>query len=80
MVRRTKLDIIKEVVEQQQYTKIKMLVGTKPKMVILDLFTASKILKLFTNAPLANIEKINALSWDRLVRMAFSPLNEEYTA
>jgi hypothetical protein len=79
-MRKTKLDIIKQVVEEQQYTKIKMLVGTKARMVILDLQTASKILKLFTNAPLANMEKINKLPWDRLVNMAYSPLNEEYTA
>jgi hypothetical protein len=79
-MRRTKLEIIKQVVEDQQYTKIKMLVGTKARMVILDICTASKILKLFTNSPLANIEKINKLSWDRLVNMAYSPLNSEYTA
>ena len=79
-MRRTKLEIIKQVVEEQQYTKIKMLVGTKAKIVILDLTTASKILKLFTNSPLANMEKINKLAWDRLVNMAYSPLNEGYTA
>ncbi len=79
-MRRTKLEIVKQVVEEQQYTKIKMLIGTKAKLVILDMTTASKILKLFTNAPLANIEKINALSWDRLCNMAWSPVNAEYTA
>ncbi len=79
-MRKTKLDIIKQVVEEQQYTKIKMLVGTKARMVILDLQTASKILKLFTNSPLADLEKVNKLSWDRLVSMAFHPANAEYTA
>ena len=77
--RRTKLDIIKQVVEEQQYTKIKMLVGTKAKMVVLDMVTAGKMLKLFMNAPLANMEKINRLPWDRLVNMAYSPLNREFT-
>ena len=80
MKRRTKLEIVKQVVEEKQYTKIRMHVGHKAKTVILDYTTAQKILKLFTNAPLANIEKINALAWDRLVNMAWSPMNEEYTA
>ena len=78
--RRTKLEIIKQVVEDQQYTKIKMLVGATAKMVILDYTTANHILRLFTNAPLANMEKINKLPWDRLVNMAYSPLNAEYVA
>lgn len=79
-MRRTKLEIVKQVVEEQQCTKIKMLVGTKARTVLLDMTTASKILKLFTNAPLANIEKINALSWDRLCNMAWAPMNAEFTA
>jgi hypothetical protein len=79
MKRRTKLEIIKQVVEEKQYTKIRMHVGNKPKTVVLDYVTADKMLKLFNNAPLANIDKINALAWDRLVNMAWSPLNTEYT-
>lgn len=79
MRRRTKLEIVRQVVEERQYTKIKMLVGGKARSVILDMTTANKILMLFTNAPLANIEKINALPWDRLCNMAWSPLNAEFT-
>jgi hypothetical protein len=80
MKRRTKLEIVRQVVEEKQYIKIKMLVGTKARSVILDYTTASRILNLFTKSPLANLDKINALSWDRLVSMAYSPLNEEYAA
>jgi len=71
----TKLDIIKRVVEEKQYTKIKMFVGTKSKTVILDFTTANQLLRLFTNAPQENIDKINQLPWDRLCSMAWSPLN-----
>jgi hypothetical protein len=79
-MRRTKLEIIKRVVEEKQYTKIKMLVGTTAKMVILDYTTASRILNLFTKSPLADIEKINKLAWDRLVSMAFHPMNAGFTS
>ena len=69
--RRSKLEIIREVIEDQQCVKIKMLIGRKSRTVLLDMQTANRILKVFTSNPLGDVEKINLLSWDRLVGMAW---------
>lgn len=71
MNRRTKLDIIKSVVNDHQYTKIKMLLGTKRTTVILDAITANQLLKLFNTIPPENIEKLQALPWHRLLNMVW---------
>jgi peptidyl-tRNA hydrolase len=70
-MKRSKLDIIKSVVSDHQYTKISMLLGTTRKKVILDVQTANLLLKLFQNAPQENISKLEALPWDRLCNLAW---------
>lgn len=70
-MKRSKLEIIKNVVNENQYTKISMLLGTTRKKVILDIQTANLLLKLFQSAPQENISKLEALTWDRLCNLAW---------
>jgi hypothetical protein len=69
---KSKLDIINDVINNQQYTKISMLLGTKRKTVILDFQTANLLKKLFDTSPTENIGKLQKLGWDRLCNMAWS--------
>lgn len=69
---RTKLEIIKSVVENHQYEKIKMHVGNKSKTVILDAVTANRLFKMLNDAPPENLTKLQALAWDRLCNMAWA--------
>ena len=68
----SKLQIIEKCVREQQYTKVSMLIGTKRRKIILDVTTANLLLKMFQSAPINNISKLEALTWDRLVNLAWN--------
>lgn len=71
--RRSKLEIIKSVVENQQATKIRMVLGTgKSRTILLDYQTANLLLKVLNEAPPENLAKLQQLPWDRLCNLAWS--------
>lgn len=69
--RMSKYAIIEQVVTECQATKISMLLGTKRRRVLLDVYSASRLLKMFDGAPIENREKLEALPWDRLVSISW---------
>jgi hypothetical protein len=69
---RNKYEIVSQVVNEQQYTKIKMNVGGgKVRSVILDGVTATQIKNLFDKAPDDKRAQLMLLPWDRLLGLVW---------
>jgi len=68
----TKIDIIKQVVEEHQYTKVTVKIGQKSKKILLDASTANRLLQIFNKLSDENKLKFERQNWLNLTNIAWS--------
>lgn len=67
----TRIELLRAIVAQRQAAKISMVIDGKSRKVLVDLFTASAMVKVYDALNEANRAKFIALDWPRFVSVTW---------